>query len=65
MVDFWAVELMFWESVKDSKDPAKSIRPIWIRYPDGRFAVLARLHSPPVRSGWKQTMSKVKCFHGE
>ncbi len=46
--DTLAVELMFWESVKDSKDPAEH-QAYLDRYPDGRFAVLARLKLAAVK----------------
>lgn len=52
--DSSAVELAFWDSVKDSRNPA-ALEAYLARYPDGTFSVLARLRleelqrpAPPV-----------------
>jgi tetratricopeptide (TPR) repeat protein/uncharacterized caspase-like protein len=49
MVDPAAIELSFWESIKNSSNP-DDFKAYLEKYPDGQFAALAKSRSQPVRS---------------
>ncbi|MFM2423543.1 MAG: hypothetical protein RL291_2073 [Pseudomonadota bacterium] len=49
-----SVEVTFWESVKDSKNPAE-LQAYLDRYPNGTFAALARLRIDSLRGGGAPT----------
>jgi tetratricopeptide (TPR) repeat protein len=49
MVDPAAIELSFWESIKNSNNP-DDFKAYLDKYPDGQFAALAKSRSQPVRS---------------
>ncbi|MDX6404851.1 MAG: hypothetical protein QOH70_2306 [Blastocatellia bacterium] len=49
MVDPAAIELSFWESIKNSNNP-EDFKAYLDKYPDGQFAALAKSRSQPVRS---------------
>src|SRR5258707_697794 len=49
MVDPAAIELSFWESIKNSNNP-DDFKAYLDKYPDGQFAALAKSRSNPVRS---------------
>ena len=49
MVDPAAIELSFWESIKNSNNP-DDFKAYLEKYPDGQFAALAKSRSNPVRS---------------
>ncbi len=49
MVDPAAIELSFWESIKNSNNP-DDFKAYLDKYPDGQFAALARSRAQPARS---------------
>jgi len=49
MVDPAAIELSFWESIKNSNNP-DDFKAYLDKYPDGQFAVLAKSRAQPARS---------------
>jgi hypothetical protein len=50
MVDPAAIELSYWETIKNSNNP-DDFKSYLDKYPDGQFAALAKSRSQPVRSG--------------